>query len=77
MKKEIILAIFDKASGYGDACGDWADYQNIEPVRVEFAKLLDEVYRIQGKAFLSRLSPKELEMLDADIEAGMGEEFMI
>ena len=67
MKKEYIIRAFDKANGYGEEFGDWADYQEIEPIRSEFIAILNAMYSIESKAMLSGLSSNAINLLDKEI----------
>lgn len=65
MNDEIILGIFDKASGYADG---WADYKEIEPIRNEFIRLIKQVRKIEAKAFCSQFSKDQLDLINKAIK---------
>lgn len=64
MKKDVIIAVFDKATGISDG---WADFAEMEAIRSDFIRLLSEVGEIEMKCFLGRISKKGLEAIDKEI----------
>jgi hypothetical protein len=68
MKKEIIISIFDKSNGYGKEYGDWADYNDIDPIRNEFIRLVNAVDLLEKSHFISRFSDEALKLIDGELK---------
>jgi hypothetical protein len=67
INKEIIISIFDKANGYGKEYGDWADYNEIDPIRNEFIRLVNAVDLLEKKSFMSIFSNEAIRLIDEEI----------
>lgn len=64
MKKSDVIRAFDKASGFGEEFGDFADYHEVRPIREEFIRLIEAIHALESQAVLSTLSPEALSLLD-------------
>ena len=68
MNTKIIISIFDKANGYGKDYGDWADYNEIDPIRNEFIRLVNAADLLEKKSFMSRFSDEAIGLIDEAIK---------
>lgn len=81
VEKELIIQAFDKASRYGKEYGDFADCEEIDPIRDEFISNIEKLYNLKPNPVLENKnkcglceSPKREDGLCSNLNCPLNEQ---